>query len=71
MPLDAQTTQLLERYLDGAMSAQELAAFEIRLLREHELRAVVEGQRVIDLSLRRPGLSGAMSATVHTARGCL
>jgi len=53
MPLDAQTTQLLERYLDGAMSAQELAAFEIRLLREHELRAVVEGQRVIDLSLRR------------------
>ena len=62
MPLDNQTIQLLERYLDGSLTKQELAAFEIRLLREHELRSEVEAQRELDLSLRRQFMVPSRSA---------
>jgi len=53
MPLDAQTVSLLEKYLDGSLSSEERVTFEVRLLRDDELRAEVERQRSIDLSLRR------------------
>ncbi len=46
------TSETLERYLDGSLSAPELAAFEAELARSPGLRADVDLQRRLDAALR-------------------
>lgn len=50
---NGQTEQLLEAYLDGDLSGEELARFEQRLEEDAELRRQVEIQRRVDAALRR------------------
>lgn len=44
---------MLDAYLDGALSGEDLARFEALLATDAELRAMVEAQRQIDASIRR------------------